>query len=205
MAIAWSGRVVAVEPRIALTRSFDERIHEYLGYVLRVDGRLGDETREFAVAVGKVTQAKHGFRRDDIVKGRAEPFPDPERDWVDLHKASALVVVERAPESDPKPPPWYGAPPPLETYRERGARRLHDRTYHAKCAGCMWGARMAVEMIIDHWNPDVRKHRTETFCYGPKSCAIYRAGPIRVVPGRKGMTHREENWVDEEETSHRDD
>jgi len=29
---------------------------------------------------------------------------------------------------------------------------------------------MAVEMIIDHWNPSKRRYRTETFCYGPRSC-----------------------------------
>ena len=64
--------------------------------------------------------------------------------------------------------------------------------------------------------------RFETFCYGPRSCTLYKAGaprkmpgrkvpgrkvpgrkvpgrkvPGRKVPGRKGMT-----WV-EEETTHR--
>ncbi len=29
---------------------------------------------------------------------------------------------------------------------------------------------MAVEMIIDQWNPSKRRYRTETFCYGPRSC-----------------------------------
>ena len=64
---------------------------------------------------------------------------------------------------------------------------------------------MPVEMIIDQWNPNVKKYRYETFCYGPKSCIIYKAGPNRKVPGRKGMTYIEEDWVDEEETSHRGD
>jgi len=38
---------------------------------------------------------------------------------------------------------------------------------------------MAVEMIIDHWNPSTKRYRRETFCYRPKSCALYKAGPIR--------------------------
>jgi hypothetical protein len=38
---------------------------------------------------------------------------------------------------------------------------------------------MPVEMIIDHWNPSRRHYRTETFCYGPRSCPLYRAGPSR--------------------------
>jgi hypothetical protein len=36
--VEWSGRIVAVLPRILLTRSFDQRSHSYLGYVLHVDG-----------------------------------------------------------------------------------------------------------------------------------------------------------------------
>ena len=94
-------------------------------------------------------------------------------------------------------------PPTLEAYRERGHRRLDTRTYEAKCRACLWGCRMPVELIVDQWNPQVREHRTETFCYGPKSCPAYRAGPTRKAPGRKGMQWEEEDWVDEEATAHR--
>ena len=61
---------------------------------------------------------------------------------------------------------------------------------------------MPVEMIIDHWNPSQKRYRFETFCYGPKSCFLYRA--TRKVPGRKGMSYTEEDWVDEDATSHRE-
>ena len=47
-------------------------------------------------------------------------------------------------------------------------------------------------------------YRIETFCYGPRSCALYQAGPARKVPGRRrAMTYTEEDWVDDEATSHR--
>jgi hypothetical protein len=62
---------------------------------------------------------------------------------------------------------------------------------------------MPVEIIIDHWNPSKRKYRLETFCYGPKACPFYSAGPTRKVPGRQGMTWEEEDWIDEEATAHR--
>ena len=62
---------------------------------------------------------------------------------------------------------------------------------------------MAVEIIVDHWNPTLRRYRYETFCYGPLSCSLYRAGGTRKVPGRRGMTYEEEDWVDEEAISHR--
>ena len=60
--VFWSGRVVAVQPRIRLMRSFDERSHSYQGYVLRIDGTIADEPGEFMIAIGKAAQAKHRFQ-----------------------------------------------------------------------------------------------------------------------------------------------
>ena len=91
----------------------------------------------------------------------------------------------------------------MDTYRRRGHRRLDTKTYESKCSTCMWGCRMPVEIIVDHWNPSKKKYRFEAFCYGPKSCLLYRAGATRKVPGRDGMTWEEEDWVDEDATSHR--
>ena len=62
---------------------------------------------------------------------------------------------------------------------------------------------MPTQMIIDQWNPSKVKWRFETHCYGPKSCRLYKSGPTRKVPGRRGMSWTEEHWVDEEATAHR--
>ncbi len=62
---------------------------------------------------------------------------------------------------------------------------------------------MAVIMTIDQWNPSQQQYPVETFCYGPKSCAFYKPGPTRHVPGRKRMSWEEEDWVDEDATAHR--
>ena len=62
---------------------------------------------------------------------------------------------------------------------------------------------MAVEMIIDQWNPVRRRYRSETFCYGPLSCPLYKSGPARTVPGRRGLRYTEDDWIDDEATSHR--
>jgi len=122
---------------------------------------------------------------------------------LEFYKVSKLKIVRKTVQKDYTTPPWHGVPPDLETYRSRGHRRLDARTYEAKCISCIWGCKMAVEMIIDQWNPSQKKYRQETFCYGPKSCKFYKPGPTRKVPGRKGMTWEEEDWVDEEETRHR--
>ena len=59
------------------------------------------------------------------------------------------------------------------------------------------------EIIIDHWNPGRVRYRTETFCYGPLSCPLYKPGHARKVPGRRGMSYEEPDWLDENATSHR--
>ena len=201
--ITWQGMLISVQPRIRLTRSFDERSHSYLGYALRIHGIIRDEEREFLVGIGKGAQTKHQFRAGDIVSGKAVPVADNRLEPVDFYKASGLKVIERVAEEAPPPPPWLGAPPELTAYRERGHRRLAARTYETKCLACIWGCRMPVEMIIDQWNPSQRRYRFETFCYGPKSCVLYAAGPTRKVPGRRGMSWEEEDWVDEDATAHR--
>jgi hypothetical protein len=200
--VSWSGRVVSVQPRIRLLRSFDERGHSYLGYCLIVDGTIGNESREFSVGIGKVAQQKHQFQVGDKAGGNSVPVADARREPVEFYRASKLKVLQRSSEKSWDPPPWHGVTPDLETYQWRGHRRLSARTYNSRCQSCIWGCRMAVEMIIDPWNPKMR-YRFETFCYGPKSCGYYKAGPRRIVPGRKGMRWEEPDWVDEQETAHR--
>ncbi len=201
--IPWNGVLLSVQPRIRLSRSFDQRSHTYLGYALKVRGSIGGEGREFLVGVGEGAHAKHHFRAGDNVSGDALPVADPRLETVEFYKVSNLrLTVSEVGEETP-PPPWRGVPPLLSVYRERGHRRLAARTYEEKCTSCMWGCHMAVEMIIDQWNPSKRRYRTETFCYGPRSCPLYRSGPSRKVPGRGGMTYTEEDWIDNEATSHR--
>ncbi len=205
MKLHWTGRVTAVQPRIRLTRSFDERYHSYLGYVLHIDGLRDGTVGEFLVAIGGAAQVKHAFQAGMEVQGDSSPVEDTRKETAEYYKTSGLKVIRSAGEPPPEGPPFLGVSPALAVYRERGHRRLDARTFSAKCYACMWGCRMAVEMIIDQWNPAEKKYRYETFCYGPKNCTFYRAGDARVVPGRKGMSYTEEDWVDEQETAHREE
>lgn len=201
--IPWNGVLISVQPRIRLNRSFDQRSHTYQGYVHRVRGNIGSDAREFLVGVGEGSHAKNQFQVGDTVSGEALPVADPRLETVEFYKVSKLKLIERSNGEQPEPPPWHSVPPPLPVYRERGHRRLAAQTYQHKCVSCIWGCKMAVEMVIDQWNPGQRKYRNETFCYGPRSCPLYQPGPARTVPGRKGMSYTEEDWVDEEVTSHR--
>lgn len=179
------------------------RPHTYLGYALRLQGMVGDEESAFLIGIGKVTQAKHAFRVGDVVSGKSRSVADDRLEPVAYYKTSALKLVERGPDKLSESPPWMGVPPDLAVFRSRGHRRLSARTYERKCLACMWGCRMPVEIVVDHWKPDVVRYRFETFCYGPKSCKLHRPGPMRRVPGRRGMVWVEEDWVEEQALEHR--
>ena len=157
---------------------------------------------EFRVAVGSGAHAKQQFRVGDCVEGIGVRVVDRQLESADIYKVSKLRILRRGVELN-SIPPWQGVPPPLPIYRERGHRRLATATYESKCQSCIWGCVMPVEIIVDHWNPEKRRYRTETFCYGPLSCPIYKPGPTRKVPGRNGMVYEEQDWVDQDATAHR--
>jgi len=218
--LTFKGIIQSIQPRIRLTRSFDESSHEYLGYALLLKGQLGDESiltnsgsdrydmiisaQEFSIGIGKAAHEKHQFKAGDVITGECVPVADERLETVEYYKVSKLKKLNAFAPDAKIPPPWEIIPPDLATYRERGPRRLAAQTYALKCITCIWGCRMPVEIIIDNWNPSQKEYRFETFCYGPLSCKFYKAGPNRKVQGRKGMVYIEEEWVDEEMTSHRD-
>ena len=202
---SWQGQLVGVQPRIRMLRSFDQRQHNYSGYILRVDGGINNQSRVFTIAIGKAAQIKHQFRVGDQVSGKSVPVTNTQTEVAEFYKTSQLALLSRVSGLDAKPPPWQHPPAELSVYRERGHRRLSASAYNTHCLACCWGCLMPVEMTIDQWNSGQRQYRTETWCYGPKSCHLYKAGAQRKVPGRNGMVWEEPDWVDKEETAWRGD
>ncbi len=202
--ITFTGIILAVQPRIRMLRSFDQRSHNYLGYAIAVRGEMNAVQMDFSVGIGKSAQQKYGFCVGEGIAGECLPVQEPEMEPVEFYKASKLKKTAAQMQNNDAPPPWQIVPPDIEIYRERGHRRLAAVTYDKKCFTCIWGCRMPVEIIIDQWNQSRRKHRFETFCYGPLSCKFYKPGPTRKVEGRKGMVYEEEDWIDIDATSHRD-
>jgi hypothetical protein len=199
----FKGTITSIQPRIRLTRSFDEASHTYLGYAIKIAGTIDNQDTTFSIGIGKAAQAKFNFKVNDVISGECLPVPDPDMEPVDYYKVSKLAKTAEG-EQGSISAPWELVPLELEVYRERGHRRLAARTYDTKCSSCMWGCRMPVEIIVDNWNPrGKRKYRFETFCYGPLSCKLYKAGPNRRVEGRGGMVYVEEDWVDEATVAHR--
>ncbi|HAE61291.1 MAG TPA: hypothetical protein DCG38_02990 [Eubacteriaceae bacterium] len=199
----FKGTIISIQPRIRLTRSFDEASHTYLGYAIILEGELDNINTTFSIGIGKAAHAKHQFKVNDTISGECVPVPDPDLEPTEYYKVSKLKLITRSTTIINTSSPWGLVPPELEVYRERGHRRLAARTYDTKCSSCMWGARMPVEIIIDNWNPSRKKYRFETFCYGPLNCKLYKAGPNRKVEGRNGMVYVEEDWVDAMSVEHR--
>jgi hypothetical protein len=106
--IPWHGVLIAVQPRIRLSRSFDQRSHTYLGYSLTVRGNVGTEAREFLLGVGQGAHARHQFRAGDSVSGDALPVVDPRLETVEFYKIGDLKVRGREAEEEPLAPPWLG-------------------------------------------------------------------------------------------------
>jgi hypothetical protein len=57
--IGWQGLLLSVQSRIRLTRWFDQCSHTYLGYALKVGGRVGGDAREFFIGIGQGVHTKH--------------------------------------------------------------------------------------------------------------------------------------------------
>jgi hypothetical protein len=91
--IVWQGVLLSVQPRIRLTRSFDQRSHTYLGYSLKVRGRVGSEPREFLVGVGQGAHTRHHFRTGNALSGDALPIPDPRLETVEFYKVSKFELL----------------------------------------------------------------------------------------------------------------
>lgn len=87
--IVFRGLLKSIQPRIRLTRSFDQRSHSYLGYALRIDGSIESQVREFTIGIGKGAQEKHAFQAGPVrkVPGR-QGMTWVEEDWVDEEAVS---------------------------------------------------------------------------------------------------------------------
>lgn len=198
----WSGRVVSIQPRVRLIRSFDHRRFEYGGFVLAIEGDDAGEDEPLRVTLGRATQRRHRVRFGDVVSGASVRVPDEKREVAAWYRTTEFAVHERGPEPSRSGPPWLGVPLSPAGYRARGHRRLSARTYHESCRACLWGALMPVAIRLDPWDASRVRHRTETFCYGPLLCPTYRPGQRRRIFGPAGAVLEPEE-VDVRATSHR--
>lgn len=96
--------------------------------MLLIDGTCDGESGKFLVAVGEAAHRKHRFEAGMELSGSSAPVEDERKETASLYKTSGIKVVKKAEGEAPAGPPFLGAPPDLETCRERGHRRLAARS-----------------------------------------------------------------------------
>jgi len=199
----WQGELQSVQCRAWVWRyQLDNRTHHHLGFNLWVRGECDGPVGRFIVAVSDRQHAKMQFRIGDVVKGTAWACIEAKHEIADFYRAGGLKVLSRGDaQSDTPGPPFTHLLPPIETYRERGARMLSAKRWRKQCFSCMWANKSAVE--IEYNFGKVKRYRKETFCYGPKSCPLYDMGPPRPVPYIDSGPLMDEGWMDDLCTEHR--
>ncbi len=175
--ISWHGVVVAIQPRIHILRSFTAESRSFLGYVLQMEGTIGDEMGSFTLAVGKGTHHRHQLRAGDTLRGAGAPRADgagkrdESADPAEYIQAGSLEVVARGDGKEvAAPPPWLEVPPDAVVYERRRPQAIDAYLFDLYCARCIWGCRMAAEIVLDRWDDSLRRHRQELICFGPVEC-----------------------------------
>ena len=202
--IKFSGTVLAVQVRSDVWRyRLDNRTHSHTGYNVFLEGEAAGVEGRFSVAISERQQQSGRILAGDELVGTAWTKLHPKRECADYYRAGALRVTRSAPEPGVAArEPWTGEVEPLATYAERGCRMLDARRYRSKCFRCKWAA--MANVIVEYDFGVSQRLRHESFCYGPKSCGLYKMGRPRKVP-YKGMDDLyDEGWIDEDSTAHRD-
>jgi hypothetical protein len=202
--IEWQGRILSIQPRTTVWRYvIDNRTHSHIGYNLFLEGCANGMNGQFAVAISEKQQQSGGFRIGDIVKGTAWTKKYPEWEYADYYRTGALKLISKdAEELESNSPPWKIIPPDMQTYEWRGARILSLSCWKGKCFQCVW-ANMANVTIEYDWGK-TQKWRFESFCYGPKSCKLYKMGKPRSVPYKGKGSFLDDGALDEICTENRD-
>lgn len=105
--LPWSGQLHSIQPRIRLTRSFDERYHSYLGYSLLIEGVIDDKDAKLTIGIGKGAQQKNQFQVGDEISGESLPVANQQIESVEYYKSSKLKLISHATSDAPTPPPWH--------------------------------------------------------------------------------------------------
>jgi hypothetical protein len=194
--IEWCGTIMSIQPRTTVWRyKLDNRTHYHRGYNIFLDGVAGGLKAPFSVAISEKQQQKLEFRIGYGVKGTAWSKMYDISDYADYYRAGGLKVIKRGEPTENTPPPYLITPPDMATYEWRGARMLSQSSYKGKCFQCAWATMSAVE-IEYNWGIS-KKHRFESFCYGPKSCRLYKMGKPRAVPYKDEGSSYDEGWMDD--------
>ncbi len=89
----FTGKVISIQPRIRLSRSFDEASYTYLVYAITLGGGINDQNTTFSIGISKAAHAKHQYKMNGVISGACMPVPNPEFEPTQYYKVSKLKLI----------------------------------------------------------------------------------------------------------------
>jgi hypothetical protein len=182
------GTVLAVKPRLVLTKWEGETTARGDGYLVVMEGMITEDGRppelgRFTVAFGPATMIRRSLAVGDLLRGDAHSRPEEAQDTpADLYRVGVLRTIARAgdPGTDaaPEPDPPR-TDPPLTPQQAEVAPRRRLRPSHLEpsgpCYQCGYGVIVPVVQLSDP-----REYRNGRWshvpaCLGPADCPHYAA------------------------------
>lgn len=182
------GVVVAVKPRLVLTKFDGDTTAKCHGHLILLDGTRQTEGEahpvagRFLVAVGPATQEQRQVRPGDLLRGDAHPVPETVPDTpADLYRVGVLRVVARAGDPgasavSPADPPRTD--PPLAPHdAEAAPRRALNPILLGNdnaCQVCPYGTMVPVVRLSDPRDFRTGRWSLVPACLGPEGCPHYQ-------------------------------
>ncbi len=185
--IRFWGTVVAVKPRVVLTKFEGDTAAKCHGHLIVLDGTHGPDggkttAGRFSVALGPATQQQRDVSPGDLLRGDAHPVPEGLPDTpATLYRVGALRVVARSGDPGTPRPPAPDPPrtdPPLSPEDAEAAPRRplapgNLVTEEGPCAPCPYGAIIPVVRLFDPRDYKRGRWSQVPACLGPEDCPYY--------------------------------
>ncbi len=180
------GTVLAIKPRLTLTKFEGETKAKSEGYIAFLEGTCTPENQvpipcRFTVALGPATQVRRSFQRGDLIRGEAHPVPEGNPDIVaDYYRVGILRTIARAGDPGTAPLLTLDPPrtdPPLNPPATESASRIplnpDNLTEDGPCDLCSYGIVVAVVRLSDPRDYRNGQWSHVPACLGPEDCPHY--------------------------------
>lgn len=180
------GTVLAIKPRLTLTKFQGETIAKSEGYIAFLEGTCTPENQQpiscrFTVSLGPATQVRRSLQPGDLIRGEAHPVPAGTPDIVaDYYRVGVLRTIARAGDPGAVPPPVPDPPrtdPPLNPTEAETVARVPLHPDNLKedgpCDLCPYGIVVSVVRLADPRDYRNGQWSQVPACLGPEDCPHY--------------------------------
>lgn len=182
------GRVIAIRPRLTLTKFAGETHAKSAGHILLMEGtrQVSSEkpaSEEYRVAIGAATRTEKAIGVGDLLRGDAHPVPAETPDVLaNLYRVGVLRVIAHAgqPGASSKPagdPPRTDSPLTTDEAEVAPRRVLQPENLDTggPCHCCPYGAVVPVVRLSDPRNLKTGVWSYVPACLGPVDCPHYES------------------------------